>query len=98
MTNNERDNQRLNFLFNCCKDITGPLHVELDKKQKEYLPWQKKLDDIQSKIDICQSEYNMLTERSKTANEELDRAKQNLEMMSQTLEERVYHSIHSLIH
>lgn len=76
-------------IFWCFADETGPLHVELDKKQKEYLPWQKKIDDVQSKIDVCQSEYNMLSERSKTANNELTKAKENLENMAQTLLDRV---------
>jgi len=67
---------------------TGPFHVELDKKQKEYLPWQKKIDDVQSKINICQSEYNMLNERSKSANNELTKAKADLETMAQTLLDR----------
>jgi len=80
------------------KDEVAPLHVKLNAKQTEYMPYQKKLDVAQGELDVVQAELDLLKQRSDQAVQQLEKAKQDLVDSETTLGERVSVEGHVALH
>src|SRR5699024_3639405 len=74
----EKEEQLLESMHEEFKGETGHLHVEMEKKQTELIPFSKKLNEIQSQYDICKSEISMVTSDSDSVKNQLNEAEKEL--------------------
>ncbi|KNC78249.1 hypothetical protein SARC_09307, partial [Sphaeroforma arctica JP610] len=57
---------------------TGELKIELEQKQKELQPENRKMNELQSRCDMCSSELDIASNRHKQAQEKLTDAQERL--------------------
>jgi structural maintenance of chromosome 4 len=74
----EKEEKELDKIKVALREETKDFQVELEIKQKELIPFNKKVDDQQSLMDLCKSEVDILRAKSEQAQKKLEQAKSSL--------------------
>jgi len=74
----KEEERKLESLFEDYEKVVAPIHLELEVKQMEMMPYQKQIDDAQSKLDLSKNEQAIYLTNSKEAKIKYDQAIQSL--------------------
>ena len=79
------EEQKLEAMYEALKGESTKIHVQLEQRQKEMLPWTKQLNDAQSQLDLAVSEQDMLQKQTGKRSAALSKAQEELRTMDSTL-------------
>lgn len=69
-------------------DEVAPLHINLEKIQKELMPFQKNIDEAHARLDLSKNELSLFTSKSEKAREKLDKANVDIKTLSDTIAQK----------
>lgn len=69
-------------------DEVAPLHINLEKIQKELMPFQKNIDEAHARLDLSKNELSLFTSKSEKAREKLDKANVDIKTLADTIAQK----------
>jgi hypothetical protein len=68
-------------VFRCslCADKTAVLQAEMEAKQQELVPWNKKISESKAALELANSELSLLEEKEQASARKVKAARQSLE-------------------
>lgn len=82
-----------NFLFRLSTkliflDEVAPLHINLEKIQKELMPFQKNIDEAHARLDLSKNELSLFTSKTEKAREKLEKANADIKSLADTIAQK----------
>jgi structural maintenance of chromosome 4 len=81
----QAEEQKLEAMYEELKGESTKIHVRLEQKQTQMLPWTKKLNDAQSELEVSTSELDMLRRQTGKRTAALNKAQQERAQIDEAL-------------
>lgn len=78
----------LEQLYKSVQKEVEPFRVQVEAKQKEMLPWSKKVNEVKQKINVAQSEIDLINQKTETVKKEITEKKEQLAAAEKQLQEK----------
>ncbi len=81
----QAEEQKLESMYEALKGESTKIHIQLEQKQTQMLPWTKKLNDAQSELEVSTSELEMLRKQTGKRGAALAKAQQEATQIDESL-------------